>query len=113
MLQAMEGFMEHFDAISDDSIKQFLVSFAEKELQPDLSVRKAADRIALQVLANHRRVLPLLSQARRRNMRHRTPPGRNVCSSPIHSGAGIASAKLPTKRSLTPRPMHARSRGDI
>ena len=52
--QAMEGFIAHFDTISDESISQFLSSFAEKELQPDLSVRKATDRLAFHVFANHR-----------------------------------------------------------
>jgi hypothetical protein len=54
IVQAMEGFIEHFDSISDESIRQFLVSFAEQELQPDLNVRKAADRVAFQAFANHR-----------------------------------------------------------
>jgi hypothetical protein len=54
IVQAMEGFIEHFDSISDENIRQFLVSFAEQELQPDLSVRKAADRVAFQAMANHR-----------------------------------------------------------
>ncbi len=53
-LQAIEGFLEHFDTVSDESIKQFLVSFAEKQLQPDLSVRKAADRVAFHVFTNCR-----------------------------------------------------------
>ena len=53
-LQAVEGFIDHLDTISDDSIKQFLASFAEKELQPDISVRKATDRLAFHVFANHR-----------------------------------------------------------
>ena len=57
VVQAMEGFIEHFDSISDENIRQFLVSFAEQEMQPDLSVRKAADRVAFQALANHRCVL--------------------------------------------------------
>lgn len=55
MLKAVEGFIDHLDTISDDSIKQFLASFAEKELQPDISVRKATDRLAFHVFANHRR----------------------------------------------------------
>jgi hypothetical protein len=58
MTQAVEGFLDYFDTVSDESIKQFLESFAEKELQPMRSVRKAADRAATHIFANHRWLHP-------------------------------------------------------
>jgi hypothetical protein len=70
VLQAVENFIAHFDTISDESVQQFLVSFAAKEMQPDISVRKAADRLAFHVFANHRHSATAYSVTRHRTLFH-------------------------------------------
>ena len=103
--------MDHFDSISDESIKQFLVSFAEKELQPDLSVRKAADRVAFQVFSNHRCGVTETRQKSIACLHRDARP--SVCVSNCLADAGIASVMSPATPSLTPRRTRARLLGSL
>ncbi len=100
----MEGFIEHFDSVSDESIKQFLVSFAEKQLQPDLSVRKAADRVAFHVFTNCMFAAGIIMSHYTCPLPPTLPP-HLFNQSPLVTlppGDGTAPASSPTQPSPTP-----------